>query len=94
MAKYDSADLLARCYRAAQRPTTDAQQTSVDWYAFLTEAQDEWFSHLASICPEVLYGNPVVMTSADGGYTYTFGVDADGDPIFPMGHIEIRDGAT
>ena len=90
MAKYDSADLLARCYRVAQRPTTDAQQTSVDWYAFLTEAQDEWFSHFASICPEVLYGDPVVLTSADGGYTYTFGDDADGDPIFPMGHIEIR----
>lgn len=90
MAKYDSADLLARCQRTAMRPTTDAQQTPDDWYAHLTEAQDEWYTHFASIVPEVLYGNPVLMTSADGGHTYTFGLDDDSDPIFPMGHIELR----
>lgn len=90
MAKYDSADLLDRCQRGAQRPTTDVQQTTADWYAFLTEAQDEWFTHIASIAPDVLYGDPVVMTTTDNGLTYTFGTDADGDPIFPMGHIELR----
>jgi hypothetical protein len=90
MAKYDSADLLERCVRLSMRPTTDAQQTTADWYAFLTEAQDEWYAHFASIVPEVLYGDPVVLTSADGGYTYTFGLDAAGDPIFPIGHVELR----
>ena len=88
--KYSSADLLARCQRAALRPSTDAQQTPADWYAFLTEAQDEWYQHFATVCPEVLYQNPTVMTTADGGLTYTFGVDADGNNIFPMGSVEIR----
>lgn len=94
MAKYDSADLLARCLRGALRPTTDASTDSTDWYALLTEAQDEWTMHLASICPQVLYGDPVLMTSADGGYTYTFGTDADGDNILPMGHVEVRASRT
>lgn len=90
MAKYDTADLLARCLRNAMRPSTDAQQETTDWYAFLAEAQDEWYNHLAVICPEALYGNPVVLSTADLGLTYTFGTDADGNNIFPMGHVEIR----
>lgn len=90
MAKYDSADLLARCQRNAQRPATDAAQLPADWYAFLTEAQDEWFMHFASIVPEALYGTPTVLTTTDDGLTYTFGTDADGDPILPMGHVEVR----
>lgn len=72
------------------RPATDASQTSVDWYAYLTEAQDEWYAHLASIVPEVLYGNPTVMVTADSGLTYSFGTDVDGNKIFPMGQVEIR----
>lgn len=90
MAKYDSADLLARCIRNAQRPAGDAAQTPADWYAFLTEAQDEWFMHFASIVPETLYGDPVILTTTDNGLTYRFGTDADGNPVFPMGHAEIR----
>ncbi|MGI9077938.1 MAG: hypothetical protein ACR2G6_11535 [Gemmatimonadaceae bacterium] len=29
------------------------------------------------------------MTSADLGASYSFGLDADGDPIEPIGHVEI-----
>lgn len=90
MSKYDTADLVARCQRVALRPTTDAQQTTADWYAFLSEAQDEWYHTFATICPQVLYGNPTVMTTADLGLTYTFGTDPDGNNIFPMGSVEIR----
>ena len=90
MAKLDSADLLAKCQRAAMRPTTDAQQSPADWYAFLSEAQDEYYNTFAAICPQVLYSPPTVMTTADGGLTYTFGVDSDGRNIFPMGSVEVR----
>jgi hypothetical protein len=90
MPKYSSVDLLERCRRNTLRPSTDAQQLDADWYAFLTEAQDEWYAHLASICPDVLVGPPTVLTTADGGLTYTFGTDADGHNIFPIGHMEIR----
>lgn len=90
MAKYDSADLLVRCIRKANRPTTDASMQPADWYAFLTEAQDEWFAHFASIVPDALMSGPTLLMTADGGLTYTFGNDPDGDPIFPLGHVEIR----
>lgn len=90
MALYDTADLLARCYRNALRPSTDSQQSAADWYAFLTEAQQEWYAHFASVVPWVLYSNPTLMTTADSGLTYTFGTDADGNNIFPMGQVEIR----
>ena len=29
-------------------------------------------------------GNPTLMTSADGGYTYTFGLDGNGYALFPL----------
>lgn len=90
MALWDAADLLERCQRAADRPTTDESMAPADWYAFLTEAQFEWITHLASICPATQYGAPVQLVSADGGYTYDFPDDADGDPLFPMGQLEIR----
>lgn len=88
--KYDTADLLARCQRAALRPGTDAQQTPADWYAFLTEAQDEWYNYLSAICPQALMGPPTVLTTPDGGITYYFGTDTDGNNIFPIGSVEIR----
>lgn len=90
MAKYDSADLLARCIRNAQQPAFGSATSTTDWYAYLSESQDEWFTIFASIVPDVLYGPSVVLTTTDDGLTYTFGTDADGDPIFPMGHIELR----
>lgn len=89
MALYDSADLLARCKRLARRPPTDQAMPDSNWYAFLTEAKSETYPDLFSRYPWLGYGAPVLMTTADGGATYTFGLDADGDPIVPGGHAEI-----
>lgn len=91
---WDTADLLARCIRDASRPTTDQMTPPEDWYAFLTEAQEEWMDSLSSIAPEALYGAPVRLTSADGGYTYDFpwvnDADHDEGRVEPFGAIEIR----
>jgi hypothetical protein len=89
MALYDSADLLARCKLHARRPATDQAMTDPNWYSFLTEAQPEVHSDLFTRYPDLAYGAPLLLTSADGGFTYTFGLDAAGDPIRPMGHAEI-----
>jgi hypothetical protein len=89
MATWDSADLLARCKRFARRPTTDESYPDPDWYASLTEAQAEAITDLAARAPDALYPPPVLLTSADGGKTYTFGTDPAGDLEFPLGHAEI-----
>jgi hypothetical protein len=89
MATWDNADLLARCKRYARRPTTDESYGDPDWYASMTEAQADAISDLASRVPDALVSAPVLLTSSDGGKTYGFGTDVDGDSVDPMGHAEI-----
>lgn len=72
MARYDSADLLARCKRLANRPTTDALMADADWYAFLSEGQEVLVGMIASAVPEAMLTVPTKLVSADGGYTYPF----------------------
>ena len=59
------------------------------WFAFLTEAQSEAYADLFSRYPDLGYGPPILMTTSDNGATYSFGIDADGDPIRATGHAEI-----
>lgn len=72
MARYDSADLLARCKRLANRPSTDALLSDPDWYAFLSEGQEVLVSMIASAVPDAMLTTPTLLTSSDGGYTWTF----------------------
>lgn len=86
---YDSADLLARCKRKARRPATDESYGTADWYSDLTEAQADAIAWLVTRAPDAQYGAPVLLTSTDGGATYGFGTDGDGEAEFPIGHCEI-----
>lgn len=88
MATYDSAYLLAQFDRYAGRPATDAI-TPTTKYQWLAEAQNQIIADIASRAPEVLYGAPVLMTSSDGGFTFDFGTDANGYPLFPFGKVGI-----
>lgn len=72
MALYDSADLLARTRRLAEMQVPAEYPSDPDWYGWLTEAQDYWTGIIAQHAPRLLCGAPVQLTSADGGYTYTF----------------------
>lgn len=85
MATWDSADLLDRCKRYARRPSTDEGMADADWYALLTEAQTFWMGQFAIHCPGVLFTAPTLMTSNDGGYTYS----VPGLTAYPMA-VEIR----
>lgn len=89
MALWDSADLLRRCKNLARRPATDQGVPDLMWYDFLTEAQQEVYADIFPRFPDFGYSAPIKLTSADGNYTYTFGLDAAGDPIRPTGHAEI-----
>jgi hypothetical protein len=88
-ALWSSPDLLRRVKQYARRPATDTSVTDEMWYDFMTEAQVEVFSDLFTRFPAMQWSAPLLLTSSDGGYTYDFGLDADGDPINPMGHTEI-----
>lgn len=70
MATYDSADLLARVKRLAERPSSDEEMADSDWYALLTDAQHHYYRQFATYCPNILLSAPTLLTSSDGGYTY------------------------
>src|SRR5690242_14258040 len=86
---WSSPDLLRRCKQHARRPATDTSVTDDIWYDWMTEAQVEVFSDLFSRFPDHQWSSPVLLTSPDGGYTYTFGTDVDGDPLYPMGFATV-----
>lgn len=72
MARFDSADLLARCVRFAQRPTVDREMTPAAWYSHLSDAQDHWAGVFASLfTPGPMHSASTQMTTANGGKTYT-----------------------
>lgn len=72
MAAWDSADLLSRFKVLAARPVTDTANSDTVIYSLLTEAQAAWFNVFAAQVPYVLMGAPTLMSTADGGATYTF----------------------
>jgi hypothetical protein len=88
-ALWSSPDLLRRLKQYARRPGADLAMTDEVWYDFLTEAQSEVYADLFTRYPAAQYSAPLLLVSDDGGYTYTFGTDADGDPISPMGHTQV-----
>lgn len=90
---WESADLLTRWNRAVGRPDTDALK-DVTKYQYLADAQDAIITRIASISAKVLYGAPKPLITTDGGYTYTFGVDGNGYPLFPMGPAKIFNSLT
>lgn len=85
---WQSADLLTRFNQLAGRPDADAIPDATK-YQYLADAQQSVVAKIASIAPRVLYNPPTAMTTADGGYTFTFGTDGNGYPLFPMGKTGI-----
>jgi hypothetical protein len=81
---YSSPDLLARFKRYARRPTTDESLSDDAIYELLTEAQQEAAAEVALHIPGMMVGDPTLLSSSDGGVTYSFGNDADGNAIVPL----------
>jgi hypothetical protein len=86
---WSSPDLLRRVKQYARRPATDTSVTDDMWYDFMTEAQVEVFDDLFSRFPQAQWGAPSLLQTLDGGYTYQFNDDPDGDPSYPMGMTEV-----
>lgn len=88
--RYDSEWLLRQVTRELRRPASDALMTPEVVYEALSQAQEHWIGIISVHVPATNYGPPTQLTSSDGGYTYYFGLDDDGDPITPLGEVEIR----
>ncbi len=89
---YDSAYLLRIFDRLAGRPPADAV-TPASKYERLSEAQDAIVADIAGICPWVLYptvayGSIPTLTTVDN-QNYTFGTDANGFALAPMGKVAL-----
>ena len=82
------------CKRYARRPATDQALTDPVWYGFLSDAPAEVYPRLFSCFPDLGFTAPALLVTADAGRTYTFGLDAAGDRLFPFGHVEIYPSLT
>jgi hypothetical protein len=89
MPAWDGPDCLRRLKYDARRPAVDAAITDPMWYDWLTQSQEEVYGDLFTRFPDFGYSAPQALVTADGGLTYTFGVDSSGDPIWPWGHVEL-----
>lgn len=89
MASFDSADLLAQFRELADIPTvSEISATSI--YARLARAQQDVIEEVASIYPNCMYrtSGPATLTTSDNK-VYTFGTDAQGHAVAPMGHVAV-----
>lgn len=86
---WQAADLLARVRTEIQQPAGSDFPQDADLYTGLGNSQNKVLARLSVTVPESQYGAPVLLASTDGGFTFSFGTDADGNSIFPMGEFEL-----
>lgn len=89
---YASSDLLALFNDYAGRPAGDAV-SDANKYKRLARAQNVVLEDFAARIPapqysHVAYGSTPTMTTTDN-QVFTFGTDANGDPSFPIGKVNI-----
>ncbi len=89
MATFDSAYLLKMFNRYAGRPSTGDSITDADKYERLSEGQTRVMQDMYarvpnSLYPKVGYGSFPTLTTSDN-QVFTFGTDANGYAIAPMG---------
>lgn len=90
MTLFASADLLSDFRYQSGRPNVDEETTDAQAYRLLTLAQRAITNEVAAMFPRFLMGAPALMTTSDGGLTYTInGTDEDAATVTPIGHAEV-----
>lgn len=89
MPAWDADDCVAVFRNEAGIPDTGAEFTAANICDRLARAQEKVLAALASRYANAFYQAPTALTTADGGKTFTFGTDAQGQPIVPMGWVQI-----
>ena len=87
-----SQELLALFNRLTGRAAMD-KITPTEKYSMLYDAQNEVISEIATVAPKSLYpkvatGSLPAMSTTDNN-VFTFGLDADGNRIAPVGSVQI-----
>jgi len=94
VALFDASDLVTRTLNLINRPDADEAFTRTTTndvlYQYVSDGQRRICELLAWQVPEVSYEPPTQLISSDNGLTYGFGTDSDGNPILPLGQIELR----
>lgn len=88
MSGWDSADMLDRFLLYLGRGNggvmdADELWTTTRCYQVLADAQEAVFADFAPRAPHAFVGAPVLLTTNDGGRTYTFG------SAYPFAHVEV-----
>ena len=87
MATFDSAWCLQELNNLCSRPSVDEVPDTTK-YRYLAVAQQNVIGDLASRTPWAFYGAPVACVTTDNK-VFTFGTDANGYPLFPLGKVKI-----
>lgn len=90
---YQSSDILRTFNQLTGRPATDPIDDPTK-YTYLANAEQYILTRIAGISAKCLYGAPTQLTTADGGFTYTFGTDGNGYPLFPIGSAHVYNSLT
>jgi hypothetical protein len=87
--QFTTADLVSRVRRYLPNPQNTDFPSTTDVYAVMQEATQEFARDLLQPCPWLGMQAPALMTTSDGGLTWQYGTDADGNPISPLGATSI-----
>lgn len=93
MATWTSAELLTRFNELAGRPASNDSISDTAKYRRLSDAQNVVLADAAARVPRAFYskaayGSTPTLTTTDN-QVFTFGTDANGDPLFPIGKFRI-----
>lgn len=91
---WDSSDLLTRFNAWAGRPISGDAITDVQKYQRIADGQEAVFIEIANVAQNSIPKTPTAMVTADGGYTWTFGTDDNGYPLFPLGKASVYPNLT
>lgn len=86
---YSAAYLLRLFKRLVGRPQQADAVTDGSYYERMTDAQASIVADIAGICPHVLYPTAPLTLSTTDSKTFTFGTDANGFAIAPIGRSKI-----
>jgi hypothetical protein len=89
MPAWDSAFLLADFKRKAGLQEAAEYDDDAELYPRLSIAQNNVVRSISSRFPNALYSSPFALTRATDGKTYSYGLDAQNNPILPMGTVQI-----
>lgn len=88
---WDSVDLLRRFKREAGLSDASEEDDDLDLYPILASAECEVIREIAARYPDALRSTqgPMQLTPSSDRKTFTFGTDGGGNPILPLGEVQI-----